>query len=121
MHAPPVLVITAEYDRLRDEDEFCAGKSRTAGVAATLTPYDGRSRLHVRGRHRRYGGCRDERSPRMAARHAHERDHDFVDDTARTKTLRKSAGKSNFSRSMPVLGSYFLCSQPYWPIFGLCR
>jgi hypothetical protein len=41
MHAPPVLVITAQYDPLCDEDEFYLGKLRTAGVATTLTHYDG--------------------------------------------------------------------------------
>ena len=30
MHAPPVLVITAGYDPLREKDEFYAGKLRTA-------------------------------------------------------------------------------------------
>jgi acetyl esterase/lipase len=30
MHAPPVLVITAESDPLREKDEFYAGKLRTA-------------------------------------------------------------------------------------------
>jgi len=28
MHAPPILVITAEYDPPRKKDEFCAGKLR---------------------------------------------------------------------------------------------
>jgi len=37
MHAPLVLAITAEYDTLRDEDEFYAGKLRTASVAAFFT------------------------------------------------------------------------------------
>jgi len=30
MRAPPVLVITAEYEPPREKDEFCAGKLRTA-------------------------------------------------------------------------------------------
>jgi hypothetical protein len=30
MHTLPVLVVTAEYDPLREKDEFDAGKLRTA-------------------------------------------------------------------------------------------
>jgi len=41
MHTLPVLVVTAEYDPLREKDEFDAGKLRTAGVATTLTRSDG--------------------------------------------------------------------------------
>ena len=100
MHAPPV-VITAEYDPPREEDEFCAGRVKDSA----LTPSDGVNHGFMSVMTRTGGGCifpsRAQPAPIQIARHG------FKVLQTRFKsfpTLRKSAGKPDFSRSMGGVG-----------------
>jgi acetyl esterase len=44
-HLPPAVIVTAEYDPLRDDGELYAGRLRTSGVEATVLRYAGM--IHV--------------------------------------------------------------------------
>src|SRR5262252_3434455 len=43
MHAPPVLVITAEYDPPREKDEFCATPSEAVNALSLTSQLDMRA------------------------------------------------------------------------------
>src|SRR5215831_3047642 len=96
MHPPPLLVITAECDPLREKSEFYAGKLTTAGVATTLTHNDG-----VNHGFMSWVGVVDKAGAAMSEacewlrRPAHERDQ---------RERKRGGNRSNFSGSVPVLG-----------------
>ena len=69
MHAPPVLVITAEYEPPRKKDEFCAGRVNDSA----LTPSDGVNHGFMSVMTRTGGGCifpsRAQQAPAQIAHH----------------------------------------------------